>query len=98
VVSAVAYLYLIETYPPDANGAAGAALAGLRNSIVDWATFDADFLNSVWAAAVPAFIGAAAVTRLVGARVAERVWTSWLLIAPIGGLIVLGYSLQYVVR
>ena len=52
----------------------------------------------MWAAAVPAFIGAAAVTRLVGARVAERVWTSWLLIAPIGGLIVLGYSLQYVVR
>jgi hypothetical protein len=24
---------------------------------------------------------------------AERVWTSWLLIMPIGGLVVLGYSL-----
>jgi hypothetical protein len=30
---------------------------------------------------------------------AERAWTSWLLIMPIGGLIVLGYSLlQYFVR
>jgi hypothetical protein len=76
-----------------------ATLSALRIFITDWATFDADFLNSVWVAAVPAFIGAAVVTWLVGARIAERVWTSWLLIAPIGGLIVLGYSLQqYFVR
>src|SRR5262249_46338755 len=34
-----------------------AALAGLRIFIVDWATFDADFLNSVWVAAIPAFVG-----------------------------------------
>jgi hypothetical protein len=70
-----------------------AALAGLRIFIVDWATFDADFLNSVWVAAIPAFVGAAVITYYVPARLAQRIWTSWLLIAPIGGLVVLGYSL-----
>lgn len=76
-----------------------AALAGLRIFIVDWATFDADFLNSVWVAAIPAFPAAAAITYLVPARLADRVWTSWLLIMPIGGLVVLGFSLQqYFVR
>jgi hypothetical protein len=70
-----------------------AALAALRIFITDWATFDADFLNSVWVAAVPAFVGAAVITYYVPPRLAERVWTSWLLIAPIGGLVVLGYSL-----
>jgi hypothetical protein len=76
-----------------------AALTGLRIFIVDWATFDAAFLNSAWVAAVPAFLAAAAITWLAGARLAERVWTSWLLLAPIGGLVVLGYSLeQYFVR
>jgi hypothetical protein len=76
-----------------------AALTGLRIFIVDWATFDADFLNSVWVAAIPAFAGAAVITYYVPARLAERVWTSWLLIVPVGGLVVLGYSLQqYFVR
>ncbi len=76
-----------------------AALAGLRIFIVQWATFDADFLNSVWLAAIPALVGAAAITYFVPARWAERAWTSWLLIMPIGGLVVLGYSLQqYFVR
>jgi hypothetical protein len=70
-----------------------AALAGLRIFILDWATFDADFLNSVWVAAIPAFVGAAVVTYYVPARLADRIWTSWLLIVPIGGLVVLGYSL-----
>jgi hypothetical protein len=70
-----------------------AALTGLRIFIVDWATFDADFLNSPWLAAIPAFVGAAVVTHYAPARLAERLWTSWLLIVPIGGLVVLGYSL-----
>jgi hypothetical protein len=70
-----------------------AALSALRIFIVDWATFDADFLNSVWAAAIPGFVGAAVITYYVPARLAERAWTSWLLIVPIGGLVVLGYSL-----
>jgi len=70
-------------------------LAGpaLRIFIVDWATFDADFLNSVWVTAVPAFVGAAAITYFVSARLADRAWTSWLLIVPIGELVVLFYSL-----
>jgi hypothetical protein len=38
-------------------------------------------------------VGAAAITYLVPSQLAERVWTSWLLIMPIGGLVVLGYSL-----
>jgi hypothetical protein len=76
-----------------------AALEGLRIFIVQWATFDADFLNSVWLAAIPALAGAAAISYLVPSRLAERAWTSWLLIMPIGGLVVLGYSLQqYFVR
>jgi hypothetical protein len=70
-----------------------AALTGLRIFIVDWATFDADFLNSAWVAAIPAFVGTAVVTYYVPVRLAERLWTSWLLIVPIGGLIVLGSSL-----
>jgi hypothetical protein len=70
------------------------AFTALRIFIVSWATFDADFLNSVWVAAVPAFMGAAVITWLVGARLAERMWTGWLVLAPIGGLVVLGYSLQ----
>jgi hypothetical protein len=74
-------------------------LEGLRYFIVKVATFDADFLNSVWIAAGPALIAAAAITYFVPARSAERMWTSWLFIVPIGGLVVLGYSLQqYFVR
>jgi hypothetical protein len=76
-----------------------ASLTALRIFIIDWATFDADFLNSAWVAAIPAFVGAAIITYYVPVRLAERLWTSWLLIAPIGGLVVLGYSLQqYFVR
>jgi len=75
------------------------ALAALSVFIVSYATFDADFLNSVWIAAIPALVGAAAVTYVVPSRLADRVWTSWLLTVPIAGLIVLGYSLQqYFVR
>ena len=70
-----------------------AALAGLRIFIVDWATFDADFLNSVWVAAIPAFVGTAIITYYVPSRFAELMWTRWLLVVPIGGLIVLGYGL-----
>jgi hypothetical protein len=71
-----------------------AALAALRVFVTDWATFDAGFLNSVWVAAGPALFGAAAVTWLAGPRVARSMWTSFLVIVPVGGLVVLGYSLQ----
>lgn len=76
-----------------------AALAALRIYITDYATFDADFLNSAWIAAIPAFVGTAVITYFVPSQWAERAWTGWLLIMPIGGLVVLGYSLQqYFVR
>src|SRR5215475_12799359 len=70
-----------------------AALAALRIFIRDWATFDADFLNSAWVAAIPAFVGAGAITYFVPSRLVEHMWTSWLLFVPIGGLVVLGNSL-----
>jgi len=81
----------------------GRALAGrpccTEIYITGWATFDADFLDSVWVAAPPAFVGAAAITYFVPPRLAERAWTSWLLIVPIAGLVVLGNSLLiYFVR
>jgi len=76
-----------------------AALAALRVFITDYATFDADFLNSPWLAAIPALVATAVITYFIPSRLAERIWTGWLLIVPIGGLIVLGYSLQqYFVR
>src|ERR1700731_638926 len=33
------------------------ALEALRYFIIHWATFDADFLNSIWIAAIPALVG-----------------------------------------
>jgi hypothetical protein len=57
------------------------------------ATFNAAFLRSVWASGAPALAGAIAAACLVSAERAERLWTSWLMIMPIGGLIILGYSL-----
>jgi hypothetical protein len=76
-----------------------AILTGLRFYIVKVATFDADFLDSIWIAGAPALLATAAITYFVPARLIERVWTSWLLIVPIVGLVVLGNSLmQYFVR
>jgi hypothetical protein len=72
------------------------ALAGV---IDERASFNAEFLRSVWVSGIPAVLGAAAVSYLVSARWAERAWASWLLIMPIGGLVILGYSLNtYFVR
>ena len=64
-----------------------------RIFITNWASFDADFLNSVGVAAVPVFVGATAITYYAPSRLAERAWTSWLLIVPIDGPVVLGNSL-----
>jgi hypothetical protein len=62
--------------------------------IADRVSFDADFLKSVWVAAVPALAIAAAVAYLAPIQWAQRVWINWLLIMPIGGLVILGYSLK----
>jgi hypothetical protein len=74
------------------------SLAGLR-LFIDWVSFNADYLNSVWVAAIPALAGAVAISYFAPSRLVQRVWTSLLLIVPLGGLVVLGYSLlQYFVR
>jgi hypothetical protein len=67
------------------------ALAGV---VDEQASFNAEFLRSVWVSGIPALLGAAAVSYFVSAQSAERAWASWLLIMPIGGLVILGYSLN----
>src|SRR5258708_2709158 len=62
------------------------ACAALAVVIDERASFNAEFLRSVWVVGIPALVGALAVSYLVSARWAERLWTSWLLIMPIGGL------------
>jgi hypothetical protein len=62
--------------------------------IADQVSFDAEFLKSIWLSAVPAVVVAAAVSWLVSTEWAQRVWLGLLLIVPIGGLVVLGYSLK----
>jgi hypothetical protein len=67
--------------------------------IADQVSFDAEFLKSIWLSAIPALVAAAAVTWFVSTEWAQRVWMGWLLIMPLGGLVVLGYSLkQYFLR
>jgi hypothetical protein len=74
-------------------------LAVLRSFGADWQSLDIEFMNSIWAAAIPALVGAAAISYFVPSHFVQRVWTSWLLIVSLGGLIVLGASLlQYFVR
>jgi hypothetical protein len=67
------------------------ALAGV---VDERASFNAEFLRSVWVSGIPALLGAAAVSYFVSAQWAQRAWASWLLIMPIGGLAILGYSLN----
>jgi hypothetical protein len=62
--------------------------------VADRASFDAEFLKSVWLAAIPALVATAAVTYLASSQFAQRAWTWWVLIMPIGGLAILGYSLK----
>jgi hypothetical protein len=72
------------------------ALAGV---IDERASFNAEFLRSVWASGVPAVVGAAAVSYFVSSRWAERAWLGWMFLMPIGGLVILGYSLnQYFLK
>jgi hypothetical protein len=68
-------------------------LAVLRSFGADWASLDVEFLNSAWAAAVPALAITAAISYVVPDRFVQHVWASLLLLVPIGGLFVLGYSL-----
>ena len=70
------------------------ALFALAVFAADRASFDAEFLKSVWLTAIPALAGAAAPSYVVSSRQAQRLWTWWLLIVPIGALFVLAYSLR----
>ena len=69
-------------------------LYGVGLYIDEVASFNAPFLRSVWTSGVPALAGAIAAAYLVSAERAARLWIGWLMIMPIGGLIILGYSLR----
>ena len=69
-------------------------LTVLRTFGADWQAFNAEYMNSVWAASVPALLITAAISYAVPARFVQRAWAPLLLLVPIGGLVVLGYSLQ----
>jgi hypothetical protein len=56
--------------------------------------YDNDVTDLMWWAGLPALIGAGAATYLVSEEAAERLWAKWLVILPVGGLIILGYSLK----
>ena len=75
------------------------SLFALATVVADRASFDAQFLKSIWLSAIPALVAAAAAAYFAPAQWAQRVWTGWLLIVPICGLAVLGHSLsQYFLR
>jgi hypothetical protein len=67
------------------------ALASLST---DRTSFNEEWATWALLSGIPAFVAAAVLTYLAGARWAERMWISWLLIMPIGGLLILGYSLN----
>lgn len=74
-------------------------LFALAIFIADRTGLDAELFKSAWISAIPALVGAAAVSYFVPSHWAQRVWTGWLLVMPVGGLLVLGYSLkQYFLR
>jgi hypothetical protein len=57
--------------------------------------FDTDLLKTIgWYSGIPAVIGAGLVSYFVPMQWVERLWTRWVLITPIFGLIILGYSLK----
>jgi hypothetical protein len=76
------------------------AAFGIAVYLDDRTSFDTDLVKWLaWMTAIPGFLAAAAVGYFVPLQWARRVWTSWLLIMPIGGLVILGYSLkQYFLR
>jgi hypothetical protein len=58
-------------------------------------SFDTDLVKSMgWWSAIPGLVGALVISYFVPLQLAQRIFTSWLLIMPIGGLLILGYSLK----
>jgi hypothetical protein len=66
----------------------------LASLFTDGTTFNEQWVTWALWSGVPAFVGAAALTYFARPTWAERMWTSWLVIMPVGGLLVLGYSLK----
>jgi hypothetical protein len=62
--------------------------------LTDQTSFNEQWATWAWLSGIPALAGAAALTYFAGAKWAEKMWMRWLLIMPIGGLIILGYSLK----
>lgn len=62
--------------------------------VADKVSFDADFLKSVWLAGGLALVGAAAISYVASDQRVGRLWVNSLWLVPVGGLIVLGYSLK----
>ena len=58
-------------------------------------SFDTDLVKTIgWVSGIPALAGAGALSYFVPIQWVERLWTRWVLIMPIWGLIILGYSLK----
>jgi hypothetical protein len=62
--------------------------------IVNRPSYDPAYLDLMGYAGIPALIGAAAAAWFIPLETAKRAWTSWLVTLPIGGLVILGYSLK----
>jgi hypothetical protein len=62
--------------------------------IVNRPSYEPEYLDLMGYAGIPALIGAAAAAWLVPLETAKRAWASWLVTLPIGGLVILGYSLK----
>src|SRR5580704_750003 len=54
--------------------------AVLRSFVADWQALNVEFMNSVWAAAIPALLITAAISYAVPARFVQRVWAPLLLL------------------
>jgi hypothetical protein len=70
------------------------ALHALASFLNEWAYLQLEVLDSYWLPAIPAFLGAAAVTVRGSNQWVDQAWRKALLLMPIAGLVVLGYSLQ----
>ena len=61
----------------------------------DRTSFDTDLVKTIgWVSGIPALAGAGTLSYFVPIQWVERLWTRWVLIMPIWGLIILGYSLK----
>jgi hypothetical protein len=76
------------------------AAFGIATYLDDRTSYDSDVVQWLaWVTAIPSVMGAAVVAYFVPIQWAQRLWAYWLLVMPIGGLAILGYSLkQYFLR